>query len=211
MNSKTLLSSLLCCLLVWGMAPAAWAQLQVKRSLVAYYPMNGNATDYSGNLNDGQMLGGMSRTFDRHGQDCGALAFDGQTGYISVKSSNSLQDFSDQLSLSVWMRMDGAGLNDLEWLTLVCKGSDDEEKDNMPQFRVQLTKVTVSINTDMTENINIGWNLGQWYHVVLTYNGREVTLYKDGSRLLSVPYYTSFNKNREPLEIGRDRPGVEEF
>lgn len=59
-------------------------------NLVAYYPFNGNANDESGNGHHGTIFGTVTSTTDRFGSTDSAYFFDGQTGYISIPSLDSL-------------------------------------------------------------------------------------------------------------------------
>jgi hypothetical protein len=67
--------------------------------VVAYYPLNGNANDFSGNGNDGIIYGATS-TSDRFGSSDSAYQFDGVDDYISAGDS-SYATFSENESFSV--------------------------------------------------------------------------------------------------------------
>lgn len=69
--------------------------------LVAHYPFNGNANDESGNGNDGIINGTITPTTDRFGNNNSAYLFDGQTGYISIPSLNSLS--YSPITYSAWV------------------------------------------------------------------------------------------------------------
>jgi hypothetical protein len=55
----------------------------LSRGLVAYYPLNGNADDMSGNGNHGT-VDGATLTQDRFGNQNSAYSFDGVNDYISI-------------------------------------------------------------------------------------------------------------------------------
>ena len=55
-------------------------------SLVAYYPLDGNANDYSGNGDNGTVLGATPTT-DRFGNPNGAYSFDGTDDFIRASGS----------------------------------------------------------------------------------------------------------------------------
>ena len=78
----------------------AHAQSFLTNGLVAYYPLNGNATDASGNGNNGVIHGALTAT-DRFGISNGCFSFDGTNQYISA--------LADKLpvtnrTISVWFK-----------------------------------------------------------------------------------------------------------
>lgn len=71
--------------------------------LVAYYPLDGNARDASGNGNDGVMNGPVPTT-DRFGNASSACAFDGQDDLISIAPPNAQNfHFMGDYSIAVWI------------------------------------------------------------------------------------------------------------
>lgn len=187
-----------------------------KKGLIAYYPFdNTSAGDKSGNNNNGKIFGGVKRGFDRFGNSCGALDFDGISGFISVPNSSSIQSPLNQFSLSAWIKMKPSNATpNIKWITLVCKGVEAKETDNNPQYRVQALEgpqSTVSLNTDFTEYWTQKLNFDIWYHYVQTYDGNEVAVYLDGQKVWNFAYNKSLTPNNAPLEIGRDIPGSTEF
>jgi hypothetical protein len=67
--------------------------------LMAYYPFNGNSNDGSGNANHGSVVG-ATLTTDRLGNPNQAYQFNGQSHYIQVNNSPSLN--SPSISISGW-------------------------------------------------------------------------------------------------------------
>ncbi|MCB1121967.1 MAG: immunoglobulin domain-containing protein [Verrucomicrobiae bacterium] len=70
--------------------------------LVAYYPLDGNTEDTSGNGNDG-VLNGPVETEDRFGNPGGAYLFDGVDDFINI--GNQVKP-PFPMSLSVWLKWD---------------------------------------------------------------------------------------------------------
>jgi hypothetical protein len=56
----------------------------LSEGLLLHYPMNGDATDASGNGNDGTLVGGITPVSDRFGNTGGAVQLNGSTGFIDV-------------------------------------------------------------------------------------------------------------------------------
>ncbi len=80
-------------------------QVRLLEGLVGYYPLNGDAHDYSGNCNHGQVYG-ASATNGLDGTFLSAMSFDGQDDYIEIPHSE-LVDFSneDDFAISFWVQM----------------------------------------------------------------------------------------------------------
>ena len=69
---------------------------------VAYYPFNGDATDESGNGNDGNVRDGAFLTADRFGNSNSAYSFDGVDGNIELGNDPLLKpDFP--ATISIWI------------------------------------------------------------------------------------------------------------
>ncbi|GAB4542817.1 MAG: hypothetical protein Kow0063_35320 [Anaerolineae bacterium] len=66
--------------------------------LVAYYPLDGNANDESGNGNHGKEYGGLEYVEGRVGQ---AAYFDGVDDYIEIIPQGSVSVFGD-FTISAW-------------------------------------------------------------------------------------------------------------
>jgi hypothetical protein len=79
------------------------------QGLVAYYPLDGNANDVSGNQLHGTAVG-TTPTFDRDGKEAGALAFDGDAA--SVDCGNPSQfNFAGSFTISAWVKLAGNQIN----------------------------------------------------------------------------------------------------
>ena len=68
------------------------------------YPFNGNATDESGNGNNGTVYG-ATLTTDRFGNANKAYNFNGVNNYIEMPNSPSL-NITDQIIISCWIQYD---------------------------------------------------------------------------------------------------------
>jgi len=186
----------------------------IKKGLVAYYPFSlGKVTDNSVKGNDGFIKGTVKPVADRFGNACSAMQFDGN-GYISVPSSPSLRSPTTALTITGWFKLERDSKDDrtqLLWVTMVCKSNNSNESDNSPQYRLQLTEKTVSLNTDFTEAANQRWQLNKWYHTALVYSGSMVKAYLNGEQFFSYPYFGQLSSTNADLEIGRDVPGNPEL
>jgi uncharacterized protein (TIGR02145 family) len=70
--------------------------------LVAYYSFNGNASDESGNGNDGTLNNGVLSSSDRFGIENSAYLFDGVDDYIDCGNIEALNGISE-FTFSVWI------------------------------------------------------------------------------------------------------------
>ncbi|MDW3651060.1 MAG: LamG-like jellyroll fold domain-containing protein [Bacteroidia bacterium] len=87
----------------------AQAQLTLQDSLVAHYPLDGNALDISGNANHGSLQGAVL-VADRYGNPNAAMQFDGFNDYVELSAN---QKFKPQLpvSISAWIQLHDYNLN----------------------------------------------------------------------------------------------------
>lgn len=75
-------------------------QVFISNGLVAYYPFTGNAKDYSGNGNHGQVYGPVLAP-DRFNKPNQCYEFDGISTYIKVNPSPGM--FTNNYSISLWI------------------------------------------------------------------------------------------------------------
>ncbi len=188
----------------------AFCQTTSDNSLIAHYLFNGDTRDQSMYRNDGTVLSGVKYGPDRYGSICGALEFDGKNGYVKVPTSVSLESPTTSLSIAVWFKLHKAA-EDLQWFSVACKGINANESPNSPQYRLQGTRVTLSLNTDFTESTTMPLQNGTWYHYVMTWDGHQVRSFLNGKPLNTFEYTGRLGKNTDPLYIGRDIPGVDEY
>lgn len=187
---------------------------------IASYHFDNNAIDFSGNRNNGDIIGGVNSTADRFGNSCGALYFNGSDGYIEVPSSLSLESPYNTISVTCWFKIENSSTSQgKRWLTLICKGNSAKETPDNPQYRVQSLQLqnesTISINTDFTENDKDFrshlFEYGKWSFYALVYDGNFVKTFIDGNEVWSFPYSKTFTQNSSPLHIAKDVPGSTEF
>src|SRR5438105_2717537 len=91
-------------IIAFTLVARAYAQDPFTNGLVAYYPFNGNASDASGNGNDGT-VSGASLASDRFGNPNAAYHFAGDGGHISLASSASL-NITSSLTLTLWINIE---------------------------------------------------------------------------------------------------------
>ncbi|MEO1806670.1 MAG: LamG-like jellyroll fold domain-containing protein [Bacteroidota bacterium] len=170
-----------CCFLV--IHPQAQSTLQT--GLVAYYPLDGDILDYSGNDNHGTFNSGAVPTVDRMGTPDGAYLFDGIDDYIFVVSN---QNFEPQMPVTIaaWiLPTDQSNLlrpiftnddsEDIYYGFSLLKSTTDLLAANyfdggLPGPAARRTRIGT---TDLVS--------AQWYHVAAVIRDiNDVTLYVDG-------------------------------
>jgi hypothetical protein len=79
---------------------ASFAQVKLDSGLVACYPFNGDANDFSGHNNHG-IVHDATLTQDRFGNPNSAYNFNGENSYIDIQRFDSLVP-TDEFSISFW-------------------------------------------------------------------------------------------------------------
>ncbi len=208
-------SLLFCCFF------GVWCQVLISQiptnGLIAHYDFNQDLTkdkstifDQSKYSNHGSIAGGVSYTADRFGVGCSALYFDG-TGYVSVPSSNSLKRPRGAYSAVVWFKLAQGCDFFKQWITICCKSDQSDETAQSPQYRMQATAQTFSINTEFTENFIPQLSYEVWYFYACTFDGSKVRVFLNGKFVFEFDYFGRLEPNDMPLEIGRDLPGGLEY
>jgi DNA-directed RNA polymerase subunit RPC12/RpoP len=165
----------------------------MKEGLIAYYPLNGNANDASGNKNDGRVVG-ASPCKDRFGKANSAFSFNGMDNYISFESVPLKK--LDNCSLSAWINPASIDQDSMA----VCMGYDDGRIGNGFEFGIsggdrhgsQLYGILGGVVW-----IDSGYAFPQpnaWYYIVMLRTGGVTKFYVNGiqtanteSRTPSVP------------------------
>lgn len=198
---------------------------------IARYEMNNSPSDISGNQNHGKIVGNVKGVEDRFGKSCSALFFDGKSGFIEVPSSSTLESVGSIFTITVWYKLPKV-TTPVNWLTILCKGTQSVETPANPQYRLQVQQnrdlllnpcspyvpsaySTISINTEFTEcDDSLMLHLFEqdvWHFYAVTYDGGKVKTFMDGRKVFEKPYAGNINYNSDQLLIGKDIPGVTEY
>jgi hypothetical protein len=172
----------------------------LKNGLVAYFPFNGNANDYSGNDNHGTVHGGVSLVADRFGNTRSAYAFDGSSGYLTVNGNQF--NFAGNMSLSLWFASSQSSCCAALLSKSGCTGKSWVLRSNGPNlYEFRYAHVRVG-NWQSSDSLTV--SLTDWNHLVVTKENNWVSLYLNtqvehrkelnGSTITSV--------GSEPLVIG---------
>ena len=171
--------------------------------LLAYYEFDegtGDEASDTANENHGTITG-ATWTEGRVGNH--ALQFSGSGEYVEAPHQDYLS--LNEFTVSTWANFDA--LSTGEWQSLVCKGSCASPDRNYGLFQKKDGK-QVHFSFYRTSgswasyNSNAELSTGTWYHIVMTYDGSEFTLYIDGSLDKAVSETGTPETNSEPLYIG---------
>jgi gliding motility-associated-like protein len=184
----------------------------IGNGLVACYPFTGNANDESGNGNHGTVFN-ATLTTDRFNKPNRAYFFNGTNAYITAPNSTSLSSPIAAVTIAFWADIQGWVLQNGENYASVISKSNSTAN---CAYRFSLTPTGVSIIHNGSiwpyypggmSNVQNNWN-----HYVVTTNGNILKVYKDGVLLgtSSTPSNFTFD-NSNPLQIGRDFPGILDY
>ncbi len=177
--------------------------------LVAWWKLDestdGVAIDWSGNGNDGNLVGDTSQTSGIIG---GAFQFDGDGDYVDIGSSPAL-NITNQITVSAWIRVD---IFDSNYQAIVTKGDSawrlqrDEGNSNL-EFACSGVDVPGAEWSGIFGSTDV--NEGQWHHAAGVYDGNMMYLYVDGELDASSKACGTIRINDEPVYIGEnaERPG----
>jgi len=177
-----------------------------QNGLVAYYPLDNNANDLSGNNNNG-IIHGTKQTRNRKNQKASAFYFDGEDDYIEIPSSKTIQ-LGQAMSFSVWINTGYV----LPYCAIFCKASAEEPRqeyllDIFPDGKVAgyviKNHLIDSLATGLLSKTNVVDN--SWYHIVMIYTGYKLMLYINGEFESEIFYKNGYANNNEPLLIGWDK------
>jgi hypothetical protein len=181
----------------------------LKAGLVAFYPFDGNANDYSGNGNHGVVHGGISLAADRFGNPNSAYHFDGSSGYIDILGSPF--NFLDAFSISFWVN---PAKNQNPWILLFDKSCWGTHYG--AGWRIQQNSNSYYFGYVYTTNNLAGSHAfylksNTFTHVVAIKRDRSTFIYLNGIlnfTSTSLPSSTIVGNGNLPLVIGAQNTGL---
>jgi hypothetical protein len=170
--------------------------------LVLHYPMNGNATDVSGNNNNGTIFGGALPAADRFGNPNSALSFDGVNDYIDVPDGTYFTGGS--FSISCWFY----ARTYANWSRII-DFSNGSPSDNVllaltnGNSSRQALVVNVGATNGPTVTVPNAPAANRWQHITATWSNGTATIYLNGVAVVSGAISTPSNVVRTINYIGR--------
>ena len=163
-------------------------QDNLTNGLVAYYPLNGNANDESGNGIDGVAYN-VSPTTDRFGHPSAAMTFNGTNSYVDFGAPASLQ-FTGDFTITAWVNFTGGSLNPRVVSYGEAFGYELFTSDPSSTRRFYLyvggNPLSISDNT---------FSGGEWHFVAARRSGATVNIFANGTfastnTVLATPVFT---------------------
>jgi hypothetical protein len=165
--------------------------------LAAYWALNGNAQDGSGNGNDGALMGGA--TWAATGKFGGALSLNGTDAYVDCGNGPSL-NITEAITLSAWVNT--ADANNAQHNPFVGKGDQAYAIKHNASNQIESFIYDGAWYT-ATYSINASFN-GAWHHVASTYDGLHLRLYVDGVLRRTVSHTGSIATTTYNVNLGRN-------
>lgn len=173
--------------LVWNMTGAALNYNIPTNGLIAYYPLDGNGNDLSGNNRHG-VINGLIPNNDRMGKANSAMLINSDDDYISIPDCNS-----SEISIAFWHYYNGTD------------GSCNSLLANRRNVPGNYNHLFTSPNNYIGDHPNT-WNLslyrllpGSWYQITVLKSYNHMKLYINNTLVMDV--YNSFNNAIAPLNI----------
>jgi len=173
------------------------------QNLIGYWGFDENvgnvSYDYSGhnikgNITNGNWVEGVYGT---------AIDFNGSQA-TAYYGDNSYLDITDEITLMAWVK-----IHSLLNAGLISKHADSSyglyywgEFGNFFNFYITAPNGTV-YEFPFPSNNDLDWQLEEWHHIAVTYNGSKVREYVDGSLCKEYSYSGGIKESDKPFEIGR--------
>ncbi|RLD87071.1 MAG: hypothetical protein DRJ09_10895 [Bacteroidetes bacterium] len=169
--------------------------------LVAQWLFNGDATDFTGNGNDGTVKAGDAAfgggtpelTTDRFGNENSAYHFD-KGGFIDIPYTSAINP--QQISISIWVNADVISENN-RFMGL--------QSWNGYKFQLQsVNKAFFTVATDSSiydKDTDPPLDTLTWYNLAVTYKSGEMTFYINGEQ---TQQYTDVVGNLVSVDAGQD-------
>ena len=140
----------------------------------AYYPLDGNVLDATGNGHDGTLVGAQLVP-DSQGDANRAYKFSTSSDVISIANSASM-NFQTAITLAFWVKLDQVTQESF----VLSHGSWEErwKVSITPDRKLRWTIKTNVTTTDLDSSFPL--ELNQFYHFTVVYTGYSMEIYADG-------------------------------
>ena len=179
--------------------------------LVAYYKLEGNMLDSSGNGHDGTLAGDPNFPLSYVNGPTGfgkGMLFEGTSGhqYVDIGTFNP-SAATGQLSVALWAKWDGLTT---AWQGLIGKRRSDWSANGMMwQIEANQTDGSLHFQREGAGDVEISaaaLPIGQWNHIAVTFDGTTARTYLNGALVTEGAF--SFGFDREaPVQFGADTAG----
>jgi hypothetical protein len=172
--------------------------------LIAYWPLDGNTQDASGNGHNGQP-GAVDFFADRHGNSGKALGGNTSSWHTSFDVSNPESfNFQDSFSISLWIKP----MSDLDGYGRVISKYHWEAKKGYALIfnahKLSFWWFEPGSDEDKIVRISDSLEYRQWYHVAVTWNGSIVKMFLNGISAAEGAMTGPINHVEGRMKVGGD-------
>ncbi|MBA4053514.1 MAG: laminin G [Marivirga sp.] len=163
----------------------------------AYYPLDGDVLDYSGNEHHGTLEGAQSAV-DSRGEPDKAYKFSSGSDIIFV-TNKSVLNFQDEITISFWVKLDAVTQESF----ILSHGSWEERLkiSVTPDHKLRWTIKTTAGTKDLDSSFPL--QLNHYYHFAVVYSGYTVELYVDGHLDAFLPHNGAISATGKAITFGR--------
>jgi hypothetical protein len=171
--------------------------------LVSWWPGDGNANDIQG-TNNGTLVNGATFAAGVVGS---AFSFGGADDYVEIPSSPNLNP-GTAITLEAWLFADGTPAAQQG-----IAGTWDDVSGNNRTYLLWLQNGAMEFLISPDGGAygravdSTAFPLNRWVHVVATYDGSNIRIYRDGTQVGTVPQAGPIASNNRPFFIGRTDSG----
>ena len=176
--------------------------------LVGYWPLDGDATDASGNGLDGTINGNVTMVEDRHGNADSAMLFPGEeNSHVAIADDPQL-NITEDMTLAAWVIADAAmqGANNGRIVSKQAGGGARSWNINIENAELP---ATFQISPDGASILSVEGDplpTGEWVHIAGVYKpGKAMEVYVNGQLNATNDAGVSdeqFSANSQPVLIG---------
>jgi len=172
---------------------------------IAYYPMDGDVRDYSGN-NHNATADGVQLVADARGQPNKAYNFSNGSNIIDVPNASTL-NFQNQITLSFWLKLDAVPAESY----VLSHGSYQErwKVSVIPNSKIRWTVKTGGTTTDLDSSFPL--QLGEFYHFTVVYSGYSMELYLNGKLDSFLSNGGTINIASDDITFGRETASIQSY
>ncbi|HCW07491.1 MAG TPA: laminin G [Cytophagales bacterium] len=178
---------------------------QLVQQPVAYYPMNGDVKDASGN-NHNATASGVQLTTDARGKPNEAYKFSDGSNIIDVPNDPTL-NFQSQITLSCWVKLDAVPAESY----VLSHGSYQQrwKISVIPNQKIRWTVKTNSSVVDLDSSFPL--QINQFYHIAVVYTGYSMELYINGKMNSYVADAGLISISTNDITFGRETVAVQSY
>lgn len=171
----------------------------------AYYPLDGNVLDLSGNRHDATLQGAQLAE-DPRGEIDKAYQFS-SSGDIIFVPHEPILNFQDQITLSFWVKLDAVPQESF----ILSHGSWEErwKVSVTPDRKLRWTVKTSTGTKDLDSSFPLALN--HYYHFAVVYTGYSLELYDDGVLDTFIEHAGQIATTAKDITFGRKDKGVSNY